>query len=54
MNLLIIQTRREMIDWYIRRRYKLTGERKDFPYGDLRFGIPTRDDLYFLVMTKAL
>ena len=54
MNLLIIQTRREMIDWYVRRGYKLTGDKKDFPYGDLRFGIPTRDDLYFLGMKKTL
>ena len=54
MTLLIIQTRREMIDWYMRRGYKLNGGKKDFPYGDIRFGVPTRDDLYFLEMTKSL
>ena len=54
MSLLIIQTRREVIDWYVRRGYKLNGEKKDFPYGDLRFGKPMREDLFFLVMTKVI
>ncbi len=54
MNLLIIHHRREIIDWYQRRGYQLTGEKKDFPYGDERYGIPVRDDLYFLTMTKSL
>lgn len=54
MSLLIIQLRRELIDWYTRRGYKLSGEKKDFPYGDPRYGRPVREDLYFLKMAKFL
>ena len=54
MTLSIIQVRRELIDWYSRRGYKLNGQRSDFPYGDVRYGIPKRDDLFLLGMTKSL
>jgi GNAT superfamily N-acetyltransferase len=50
----VIGQRPELIAWYTRRGYALTGERRPFPYGDLRFGVPRRPDLYFEVMTKAL
>lgn len=50
----VIGQRPELIAWYRRRGYELTGERRAFPYDDLRFGIPRRPDLYFEVMTKAL
>lgn len=50
----VIWMRHELIDWYRRRGYVDSGERKPFPYGDARFGLPLRDDLEFLVLSKAL
>jgi predicted N-acetyltransferase YhbS len=50
----VIQLRDTLIAWYLRRGYALTGETKPFPYGDDRFGRPTRDDLHFVVLEKAL
>ena len=50
----VIAQRPELIAWYARRGYRLTGEREAFPYGDERFGRPRRDDLYFVAMKKAL
>ena len=32
----------------------LTGETEPFPYGDARFGQPTRDDLVFVVLERTL
>jgi ribosomal protein S18 acetylase RimI-like enzyme len=54
MDMTVIRQREELIAWYERRGYRRTGERKPFPYGDLRFGIPKRDDLEFIVLAKAL
>jgi ribosomal protein S18 acetylase RimI-like enzyme len=50
----VIWSRVELIAWYERRGYRATGERKPFPYGDQRFGLPKRDDLYFEVYQKDL
>ena len=50
----VIATRTELIDFYLRRGYVDTGETRPFPYGDERFGIPRRDDLAFTVLTKDL
>ena len=50
----VITQRRELIAWYERRGYKLTGERRPFPADDPRFGRPRRDDLAFVVLEKAL
>jgi len=50
----VIWIRNTLIEWYERRGYRLTGEREPFPYGDQRFGVPLRDDLYFVVMEKSL
>jgi ribosomal protein S18 acetylase RimI-like enzyme len=50
----VIWLRHTLIEWYERRGYRLTGEREPFPYGDQRFGIPQRDDLYFVAMEKPL
>jgi GNAT superfamily N-acetyltransferase len=50
----VIQKRAELIAWYERRGYRLTGETRPFPYGDERFGLPKRDDLEFVVMQKSL
>jgi GNAT superfamily N-acetyltransferase len=54
MRMSVIWTRAELIDWYLRRGYAATGERKPFPYGDQRFGLPRRDDLGFIVLSKPL
>ena len=50
----VIRQRDELIAWYERRGYAKTGERKPFPYGDARFGLPKRDDLEFIVLEKRL
>ena len=54
MQMSVLHLRGELIDWYGRRGYALTGEEKPFPYGDTRFGQPVRDDLKFVVLEKAL
>ena len=50
----VIRQRPELIAWYERRGYARTGQTKPFPYGDERFGTPTRDDLVFEVLEKGL
>lgn len=54
MALQVIWLRDSLIAWYRRRGYVLTGDRAPFPYGDERFGLPRRDDLYFVIMEKPL
>jgi ribosomal protein S18 acetylase RimI-like enzyme len=54
MELTVVNVRAALISWYERRGYHLTGETRPFPYGDNRFGIPTRDDLEFVVLEKDL
>jgi GNAT superfamily N-acetyltransferase len=54
MHMTVIVQRSELIAWYERRGYRRTGERKPFPYGDERFGLPRRDDLAFEVLCKPL
>lgn len=48
----VIAQRHALIAWYERRGYARTGERAPFPYGQPRFGLPLRDDLYFEVLEK--
>jgi ribosomal protein S18 acetylase RimI-like enzyme len=50
----VIDIRQELIAWYGRRGYRLTGRTEPFPYGDERFGLPQRPDLRFVIMEKAL
>lgn len=50
----VIDVRTDLIAWYERRGYSPTGETKEFPYGDERFGRPTRADLRFAVLAKQL
>ena len=50
----VIRQRPELIAWYERRGYALTGATADFPLDDERFGLPKRRDLEFLVLAKAL
>lgn len=54
MEMTVIVQRTELIDWYVRRGYALTGERRPFPATDPRFGLPKRDDLEFVVLGRAL
>ena len=54
MRMTVIDVRDELIAFYERRGYRRTGEKKPFPYGDARFGIPLRDDLRFEVLEKRL
>jgi ribosomal protein S18 acetylase RimI-like enzyme len=50
----VIVQRAELIAWYERRGWTLTGEREPFPYGRLRSGMPRREDLEFVVLKKPL
>jgi DNA-binding MarR family transcriptional regulator/predicted N-acetyltransferase YhbS len=50
----VMNVRDTLIDWYVRRGYRDTGERAPFPYDDNRFGTPLRDDLCFFVLEKDL
>lgn len=54
MEMTVIASRIELIDYYVRRGYALTGERRPFPFDDPRFGSPKTSDLEFVVMAKAL
>lgn len=50
----VLHPREALIAWYGRRGYAATGETKPFPYGDARFGVPTREGMYFVVLEKTL
>jgi ribosomal protein S18 acetylase RimI-like enzyme len=54
MEMTVIVQRVDLIAWYVRRGYTVTGETRPFPYGDVRFGRPRRDDLEFVVLRKSL
>ncbi|WP_242914476.1 GNAT family N-acetyltransferase [Brevundimonas pishanensis] len=54
MEMTVIAQRAELIAYYERRGYALTSEARPFPLHDPRFGEAKRDDLYFVVMEKAL
>jgi GNAT superfamily N-acetyltransferase len=54
MEMTVIAVRAELIAWYERRGYRLTGERRPFPYDQLVNGVALRDDLDFAVLTKEL
>lgn len=50
----VIRQRAELIAYYVRRGYRVTGESRVFPYGDTRFGAPRVTDLDFAVLVKTL
>jgi DNA-binding MarR family transcriptional regulator/ribosomal protein S18 acetylase RimI-like enzyme len=50
----VINVRDTLLAWYARRGYMPTNEIKPFPYDDNRFGLPKRDDLYFVVLHKCV
>lgn len=49
----VIRQRTELIAWYERRGYALTGETRPFPMDDPRSGLP-RQSLSFVVLEKRL
>ena len=53
MTLQVISVRTELIDWYRRLGYRLTGATRPFPY-DIASDRPTRPDLEFAVLAKSL
>lgn len=54
MRMTVIRQRTELIGYYERRGYALTGESEPFPYGQEQFGLPQRADLEFVVLEKPL
>jgi ribosomal protein S18 acetylase RimI-like enzyme len=54
MEMTVIKSRTELIDWYIRRGYTNTGREEPFPLDDPRFGLPKTRDLVFVVLAKRL
>jgi GNAT superfamily N-acetyltransferase len=54
MHMTVITVREDLTAWYLRRGYRRTGLTSPFPYGEERFGLPTRDGLEFEVLTKKL
>lgn len=54
LEMTVIAQRGELIAYYERRGYVVTGERSPFPYGDPRFGLPRRPDLEFVHLVKPL
>jgi ribosomal protein S18 acetylase RimI-like enzyme len=49
----VISVRQELIDWYIRHGYRLTGETQPFPIDNPNFGLP-KQFLEFVVMEKKM
>lgn len=54
INIHVISARKELISWYERRGFELTGDEKLFPMNDPKFGIPKVAEIKFLVMKKSL
>jgi ribosomal protein S18 acetylase RimI-like enzyme len=54
IRLTVVSIRDNLVAWYERRGYRLTGETEPFPYDDQRFGLPRRDDLAFVVLEREL
>jgi transcriptional regulator GlxA family with amidase domain len=54
MRMKVIWLRDSLIAWYFRRGYAVSAETHPFPYGDERYGVPRRDDLYFIELNKTL
>lgn len=50
----VISVRSELIAWYEKHGFRKTGEKKPFPYGDERFGIPKVQGLEFIVLEKKI
>ena len=48
----VISVRDELIAYYERRGYVRTGETREFPMDDIRFGSPKRRDFHLVVLEK--
>ena len=49
----VLSVRTELIDWYVRRGYELTGERKTFSIKEARHGI-AKTTLEFVILQKII
>lgn len=54
MRISVVRQREELVAWYERRGYRLTGEVWPFDINDERFGIPKVEGLEFCAMEKDL
>jgi GNAT superfamily N-acetyltransferase len=54
MRMTVISVRAELIAYYERRGYRLTGRTEPFPEGDPRFGLPKVKGLTFAELAKTL
>lgn len=48
----VFSTRQELLDWYIRHGYHLTGETQDYPFNPA-YGVPVQP-LHFVVLEKKM
>jgi ribosomal protein S18 acetylase RimI-like enzyme len=53
IHMTVISVRQELIDWYVRHGYRLTGVKKPFIIPDSRWGIP-KQQLEFVVLEKNI
>lgn len=54
LELSTLHPRAELIAWYERRGFTRTGELRPFPYGEPRYGVPQRDDIVQVVLSRPL
>ncbi len=54
LRITVMSLRLDLIAWYERTGFARTGATEPFPYGEVRFGIPKRHDLAFVVLEKQL
>jgi ribosomal protein S18 acetylase RimI-like enzyme len=54
MVMTVLAQRPDLVAWYQRRGYQLTGHSMPFPHNNERFGIPRRPDLKFVELSKPL
>jgi ribosomal protein S18 acetylase RimI-like enzyme len=54
MVMTVLAQRPDLIAWYQRCGYRLTGRSMPFPHGNGRFGVPRRPDLRFVELKKSL
>ena len=54
LELTVLNHRPELLAWYERVGFAMTGHDTPFPYGDERFGIPRRPDLVLQGMAKRI
>ena len=50
----VLDVRTELLSYYERKGYRRTGDFSEWPWGDLKWGIPKRDDLKFVVLAKPI